>query len=221
MAVISERFDSLGLEDPSRTYKLGIMGGSFDPIHMGHLVCAEQVCESLSLDAVVFMPAGQPWMKSGRILADAEDRLAMARIATKDNPKFDVSRLELDREGLTYTVDTLRAMRSHFPDNVELHFIMGADAVRTVHMWHQADQLSGLATLVAVTRPGYDLADACAEYGRVHGTELRVVPVQVTPVDVSSTDLREKAAAGASVRYLVPQVVADYMAARGLYREAE
>ena len=221
MAVVSERFDTLGLADPSKTYKLGVMGGTFDPIHMGHLACAEQVREALNLDAVVFMPAGDPWMKSGRSLADPEDRLAMVRMAVKDNPRFDASRLEIDRKGQTYTVDTLRALRNHYPENVEVHFIMGADAVQQVHKWHQADQLSSLATMVAVTRPGYSLDEARAEYARACGSELRVVPVSVTPLDVSSTDLREKAAAGASVRYLVPQVVADYMAARGLYRGAE
>lgn len=219
MAVVCERFDSLGREDAARRYRLGIMGGTFDPIHVGHLAAAEQVREAFSLDAVVFMPAGDPWMKKGRSLAPAEDRFAMVAAAVRDNPHFDASRLEIDRAGETYTVDTLRVLRSHYPDNVELYFISGADAMLRVHEWREAAELARLAHLVAVTRPGYSLDEARENYRCAHGADLSLTAFEVTPLEVSSTDLRKKVREGRSLRYLTPQVVADYIAAHSLYGE--
>ena len=115
--------------DPEREYRLGIMGGTFDPIHFGHLVTAEQAREALSLDLVLFMPAGSPAFKQNSPVTDAEDRYAMTLLATAANPAFDASRFEIDREGITYTIDTLEALRAHYPLNVKLYFITGADAV--------------------------------------------------------------------------------------------
>lgn len=216
--VICERFDNLGFDDPSRAYRLGIMGGTFDPIHIGHLACAEQVREACDLDAVVFMPAGDPWMKRGRRLASAEDRFAMVCLAAQDNPHFDVSRLEIDRSGETYTVDTLRALKAHYPENVELFFISGADAVFRILEWRDAQEVASLARLVAVTRPGYEISDARSKYMRTHASIMHISQLEVTALSISSTDLREKVRAGKSIRYLVPQVVADYIQEHGLYR---
>lgn len=215
---ICARFDDLGRHDASREYRLGIMGGTFDPIHMGHLACAEQVCDVFELDGVVFMPAGDPWMKRGRAVTAAQDRLAMVRAAVADNPRFDVSRLEIDRAGETYTVDTLRALRAHYPSNVSLYFISGADAMFNILQWRDAEEVGRLAKLVAVTRPGYVLDDARRKYMRTHAGVLHVAQIEVTALAISSTDLREKVAAGKSIRYLVPQVVADYIEHQGLYR---
>ena len=219
MAVVCERFDNLGREDASRTYRLGIMGGTFDPVHVGHLAAAEQVREAFGLDAVIFMPAGDPWMKKGRSLAPAEDRYAMVAAAVQDNPHFDASRLEIDRKGETYTVDTLRALRAHYPDNVELCFISGADAMLRVHEWREASELARLAHLIAVTRPGYDLGEARENYRRAHGCDVSLAAFEVTPLEISSTDLRKKVREGRSLRYLTPQVVANYIAAHSLYGE--
>ncbi len=216
--LVSKRFDNLGQDDCLCTFRLGIMGGTFDPIHIGHLACAEQVRETFSLDGVVFMPAGDPWMKQDRRVTAAEYRFDMVRLAVADNPYFDVSRLEIDRLGKTYTVDTLREVRKHFPPNVELYFISGADAVFRILEWRDAEEVTRLARLIAVTRPGYEISDARRKYMRTHASILHLWQTEVTALSISSTDLREKVAQGKSIRYLVPQVVADYIYDRGLYR---
>ncbi len=140
-----------------RIYRLGIMGGTFDPIHYGHLVCAEQVREDLGLDHVVFIPAGNPAFKQDRDIARGDYRFAMCLLATSTNPDFSVSRLELASDGVTYTVNTLRTMREFYPDNVELYFITGADVVAQIPLWKDAEYLGQYANIVAATRPGYDL----------------------------------------------------------------
>ena len=214
--VVCERFDVLGSD--GRRARLGIMGGTFDPIHVGHLACAEQVRDVFELDGVVFMPAGDPWMKRGRSISAAEDRFAMVKAAVEDNPFFDASRLEIDRAGETYTVDTLRALRAHYPDNVELYFISGADAMHRILEWRDATELARMARLVAVSRPGYEIDDARRRYMLTHAAIRHVSVIEATALAVSSTDLREKVRSGRSIRYLVPQVVADYVENHGLYR---
>jgi nicotinate-nucleotide adenylyltransferase len=217
VAAICERFDTLGLEDPSRTYRLGIMGGTFDPIHMGHLSCAEEVADAFHLDGVVFMPAGDPWMKHNRRVSGAEDRFAMTRLAVADNPKFCVSRIEIDRAGETYTVDTLRIMRSHYPDNVELYFISGADAIANIASWRGAAELGALAHFVGVTRPGYSMDRAREEYLRSQEDLFDLHQLEITALAISSTDLRTKVRNGQSIRYLTPQPVVEYIQEHGLY----
>lgn len=183
--------------------RLGVMGGTFDPVHLGHLVCASEVAYALSLDSVVFVPAGRPWQKEGRALAPADDRYEMTRLATADDERFTVSRVELDRDGLTYTVDTLRSLAA---DGTDLFFIAGADALAQVGTWREPEALFELATFVGVNRPGYraDVDD-------------RVKQVDIPALDISATDIRSRVARGAPIRYLVPDAVADYIAARGLY----
>ena len=141
-----QRLPELGL-DPQREYRLGIMGGTFDPVHYGHLVTAEQAREALDLDLVLFMPAGSPAFKDDEVVTSAEDRYAMTVLATAANADFIASRFEIDRDGTTYTADTLRALRACYPDNVKLFFITGADAILDIVTWHDAESIAGLARL--------------------------------------------------------------------------
>lgn len=216
MAAICERFDDLGAD--GRPARLGIMGGTFDPIHIGHLACAEQAREAFELAAVVFIPAGNPVFKKDRAVTPAADRLEMCRLATRNNPAFDVSAIEIERGGDTYTVDTLRQLRAHYPDNVELRFITGADAVASIVAWRESAAIADLARLIAVTRPGYALSDERRALIEGRGN-FAVDYLEITSLAVSSSDLRRRVAAGASIRYLTMQRVFDYIREKRLYRD--
>jgi nicotinate-nucleotide adenylyltransferase len=192
--------------------RLGIMGGTFDPIHHGHLVAASEVAHLFALDEVVFVPTGQPWMKEGRKTSAAEDRYLMTVIATASNPAFSVSRVDIERPGKTYTIDTLREMREiHGPD-VELFFITGADALSEILSWRDVDELFNLAHFIGCTRPGHNLADPGLPGG---GVSL----VEVPALAISSTECRERVRAGEPVWYLVPDGIVQYINKRGLYRD--
>ena len=212
---ICDHFDDLG-RDGGRA-RLGIMGGTFDPIHIGHLACAEQAREAYDLDGVVFVPAGNPVFKKDRPVTPAAERLEMCRIATRSNPAFDVSAIEIERGGDTYTVDTLRQLRAHYPDNVELRFITGADAVYHIVQWRESAAIADLARLIAVTRPGYALSEERRAFIAEHGN-FAIDYREVTALAISSSDLRRRVAAGKSIRYLTMQGVLDYIQERGLYR---
>lgn len=186
------------------------MGGTFDPVHLGHLVTAEQARADLGLDEVIFLPAGAPWQKDRDVTA-AEHRYLMTILATAANPYFTVSRLEIDTPGPTYTVDTLRAARKHLPDD-DLLFITGADAILSILTWKDAAECLELATFVAATRPGHDLARLEAT-----GIRDRVVMLDVPALAISSTDVRRRFAAGRAVRYLIPREVEEYVRKHGLY----
>ncbi len=203
-------------QDPSRTYRLGVMGGTFDPVHNGHLVAAEQAAHDLSLDVVVFVPAGSPAFKQERRVSTPEDRLAMTLLATADNPRFLVSRIEVDRPGITYTVDTLQLLRDHYPANVELYFITGADAISDILRWRDAERIASLAHLVGATRPGYDLERARASLTE-SALEFQVHYLEVPALAISSSDLRRRVACGQSIRYLTSDAVVGYVEKRGLY----
>lgn len=218
MSVICERFDLLGSDSPDRRYKLGIFGGTFDPIHMGHLACAEEVRDSFQLDAVIFVPTAHPVFKRDRRIAPARDRYAMVKRAVEDNPYFDVSPIEIERGGDTYTVDTLRQMRDHYPSNVDLFFIAGADAVSTLAKWRDEEMLGRLATFIGVTRPGFVFSAHSEEETAKSDTHIKVSYLEVTALAISSSGIRERLQSGRSVRYLVPDVVNEYIADRGLYR---
>ncbi len=207
-------------QDPSRTYRLGVMGGTFDPIHNGHLVAAEQAAHDLKLDVVVFVPAGSPAFKQQRKVSSAEDRLAMTLLATADNPRFLVSRVEVDRPGITYTVDTLQLLRDHYPANVDLYFITGADAISDILRWRDADRIASLAHLVGATRPGYDLERARASLSQ-SGLDFQVHYLEVPALAISSSDLRARVASGQSIRYLTKDSVLGYVDKRGLYDAAQ
>ena len=146
--------------EPGDVVRIGIMGGTFDPIHHGHLVAAEQAYDDLDLDMVIFMPAGRPAFKLDKRVSSGEDRYAMTLLATSDNPHFRASRFEIDREGVTYTADTLTRLRALYPEEVELYFITGADAIADIVRWKDAEVIARTAYLVAATRPGYDLSKA-------------------------------------------------------------
>ncbi|GAA1374950.1 MULTISPECIES: nicotinate-nucleotide adenylyltransferase [Catellatospora] len=191
--------------------RIGIMGGTFDPIHHGHLVAASEVADRYALDEVVFVPTGQPWQKTEHAVTPAEDRYLMTVIATASNPRFSVSRVDVDRVGPTYTVDTLRELRDQYGEKTELFFITGADALSKILSWKDADQLFELAHFVGVTRPGFMLTDA-------HLPADVVSLVQVPAMAISSTDCRRRVAAGQPVWYLVPDGVVQYITKRQLYR---
>jgi nicotinate-nucleotide adenylyltransferase len=190
--------------------RVGIMGGSFDPLHLGHLVTAEQARADLGLDEVVFIPAGQPWQKDGAVTA-AEHRYLMTVLATAANPAFTVSRIEIDREGPTYTVDTLRMLRQAMPSD-RLVFVTGADAILSILTWKDADECLDLAEFVAATRPGHDLGPL-----KESGLHERVITFDVPALAISSTDIRERFRTGRSVTYLIPREVEEYARKHGLY----
>ena len=198
--------------------RLGIMGGTFDPIHFGHLVTAQEALVQFNLDRVMFMPTGQPALKSRKSVSPAEDRYLMTVLATAANPDFDVSRLEVDRPGLTFTVDTLEALGADYGPSAELFFITGADAVWEIVGWKDAGKVATLATFIAATRPGYDLQAARAAH-RVEASAFRIEYIEVPALAISSTDLRERVRAKRSIRYLTSESVLSYVEKRGLYRE--
>ncbi|MFA0756452.1 MAG: hypothetical protein YPKNTGVA_001973 [Candidatus Fervidibacter sp.] len=190
------------------------MGGTFDPIHYGHLVAAEEARHRFGLACVMFVPCGQPPHKKTYAVTPAEHRYAMTLLATASNPHFVVSRLEIDRPGPSYSVDTVRLLRQQFPD-AELFFITGADAVLEILTWKDSDELIGLCRFIAVTRPGYDLQQL--ERLPAHYLE-RIMPLAIPGVDISSTLIRERVRRGEPIRYLTPDAVCDYIAKHGLYR---
>ena len=186
------------------------MGGTFDPIHHGHLVAASEVQALYGLDEVVFVPTGEPWQKDSGGVSPAEHRYLMTVIATASNPRFTVSRVDLDRPGPTYTIDTLRDLSSQRPDS-ELYFITGADALAQILSWKDIDELWDLAHFIGVTRPGHVLSDNGLPEDRV---TLQEIPAMA----ISSTDCRSRVLEGAPVWYLVPDGVAQYIAKHRLYR---
>ncbi len=193
------------------TLRLGVMGGTFDPVHHGHLVAASEVASLFDLDEVVFVPTGRPYLKSHRAVSAAEDRYLMTVIATASNPKFSVSRVDIDRPGPTYTRDTLRDLRHGRGPDVELFFITGADALQQILGWHAADELFDLAHFIGVTRPGY--------HPSVEGFQEGSVTVREVPaLAISSSECRERVGRGGPVWYLVPDGVVQYINKRGLYR---
>jgi nicotinate-nucleotide adenylyltransferase len=192
--------------------RIGVMGGTFDPIHHGHLVAASEVQAWFGLDEVVFVPTGAPWQKSHRQVAPAEHRYLMTVIATASNPRFWVSRVDIDRGGPTYTIDTLRDLRHELPD-AELYFITGADALADIFTWRDADELFELAQFVGCTRPGFAMdPDTLRKI-----PSERVTMVEVPALAISSTDVRRRSMRGEPVWYLVPDGVVQYIGKHQLY----
>jgi len=185
------------------------MGGTFDPIHHGHLVAASEVAKSFDLDEVLFVPTGRPWQKVE--VSPSEHRYLMTVIATASNPRFRVSRVDIDRAGPTYTVDTLRDLRTQFPE-ADLFFISGADAVAQIFEWKDVDQLWDLAHFIAVTRPGHELS-----LSGLSGEHVSLL--EVPALAISSTDCRSRVARGYPVWYLVPDGVVQYIAKHDLYTD--
>jgi nicotinate-nucleotide adenylyltransferase len=188
------------------------MGGTFDPIHHGHLVAASEVAHQFALDEVVFVPTGRPWQKTGRKVAAAEDRYLMTVIATASNPRFSVSRTDVERPGPTYTVDTLREMREVYGPDADFFFITGADALEQMLGWRNADDMFRLAHFIGCTRPGHHLADPGLPEGQVS-------LVEVPALAISSSECRARIRSGEPIWYLVPDGIVQYINKRGLYRD--
>ena len=189
------------------------MGGTFDPVHHGHLVAASEVAHIFDLDEVIFVPTGQPYQKGTRKVSAAEDRYLMTVVATASNPRFSVSRVDIDRPGPTYTIDTLSEIHAKNDPDDELFFITGADALAEILTWHAADELFTLAHFVGCTRPGHRLSGAGLPDGKVS-------LVEIPALAISSTECRARTGAGQPVWYLVPDGVVQYIAKRGLYAKA-
>jgi nicotinate-nucleotide adenylyltransferase len=194
--------------------RIGIMGGTFDPIHHGHLVAAEEARWQFRLDQVLFIPTGQPWQKPAGV-SPAEDRYLMTAIATASNPAFAVSRLEVDTPGPSYTVDTLRRLRAELPEGTRLLFIGGADLLHQLLSWKEPEQVLELAELIAATRPDFDVGDVVQ---KVPGAAGRVHRMEIPALAISSSDIRARVARGAPIEYLVPEGVVRYIEKRALYR---
>lgn len=189
--------------------RIGVMGGTFDPVHHGHLVAASEVAAKFELDEVIFVPTGRPWQKAN--VSPSEHRYLMTVIATASNPRFTVSRVDIDRDGQTYTVDTLRDLRAQYPDD-ELFFISGADAVAQIVSWKDKDELWDLAHFIGVSRPGHELS-----LSGLSGKHVSLL--EVPALAISSTDCRSRVARGHPVWYLVPDGVVQYIAKHRLYTD--
>lgn len=196
------------MTDAGRPPRIGVMGGTFDPIHHGHLVAASEVAQWFDLDEVVFVPTGRPWQKDQ--VTDSEHRYLMTVIATASNPRFTVSRVDVDREGPTYTIDTLKDLQTAHP-GAELFFITGADAVAQILSWRDHDELWDLAHFVAVSRPGHELSTDGLP-------SEHVSQLEIPALSISSTDCRDRVRKGHPVWYLVPDGVVQYIGKHHLYR---
>ena len=188
--------------------RLGVMGGTFDPIHFGHLVAASEAASAFDLAKVIFVPTGEPWQK--QTITNSEHRYRMTQLAIADNEHFGISRVDVDRPGPTYTVDTLRDIAAEHPD-AELFFITGADSISQIGTWKDAERIWPLAHLVGVTRPGHSLQVPKSPYGAVSLLEIPALAI-------SSTDIRARVKARKPIDYLLPQAVIDYIQQNDLYR---
>ena len=197
--------------------RIGILGGTFDPIHLGHLLIAEESRITLGLERVLFVPAGRPWLKEGQPLTDAAHRVRMVELATASNPHFQVRRNEVERPGPSYTVDTLGELRAELGPDAELYFILGLDALESFHRWKEPERVLDLCRLVLVSRPGYSEEEREQLLARYQGRRDRICLLAMHNVDFSATEIRRRAAAGVSFRYQVTAEVEAYIRECGLY----
>lgn len=199
------------------TQRIGILGGTFDPIHLGHLAIAEEARDRLDLDTVILIPAGRPWLKSGQQVTPADHRLAMVKLAVGDRQGLEVSTIEIDRPGPTYTVDTLAEMRRDLGSDVELYFIMGMDSIRELPRWREPERLFDMCTVIAVSRPDsvdVSIADIEREFPAARG---RIKTILGPMLDISATDIRTRIAEARSISDCVPPPVERYICENGLY----
>ncbi|ACA60361.1 nicotinate-nucleotide adenylyltransferase [Candidatus Desulforudis audaxviator] len=199
--------------------KLGVMGGTFDPVHYGHLVVAEGVRYEYRLDKVIFVPAGRPPHKADRPMSGPEHRLTITALAIASNPYFEVSDLEIKRPGLSYTYDTIRELQSLYRPEV-VYFITGADAVLELLSWHRIRELLAMCRFIAATRPGYNLENLTVKLKLLPASLVeRIVPVEVPALAISSSDIRRRVSEGRPIKYLLPEGVEEYVLSTGLYRQ--
>jgi nicotinate-nucleotide adenylyltransferase len=206
----------------NKRLKLGIMGGTFDPVHNGHLLIANEAGWRLELDKVLFMPTGDPPHKQDQALTPAANRLEMVRLATLDNPLFEVSTLEIERKGLSYTAQTLKALQIEYEGQADLYFIIGVDAAADLLSWNEPDQVVTRAKLVVVDRPGFSLPLAKLQAGLPEiDLAERIIFLHVPLVEIASTEIRHRVAQGISIRYLLPEEVIDYIQQERIYVSPE
>ncbi len=198
--------------------RIGVLGGTFDPIHYGHLVAAEEVRDRLGMATVLFVPTGIPPHKREVSVSPAEHRVAMVQLAIAGNHAFALSRVDVDRAGPSYTADTLAILQSELGPSAKLHFILGLDSLLEVHTWHEPAKLVELAHLVVVTRPHQTVPDLCSLDGVLPGARDKVVIMPIPQLDISASDLRQRVASGRTIKYQVPEAVEGYIYERGMYR---
>ena len=200
--------------------KIGVLGGTFDPIHLGHLIVAEDIRQKLGLGEVLFVPAGRPWLKlkEEQPISVAEHRLAMVRLAIASNPYFKVSTLEIDRPGLSYSIDTVLELKAKLGAGAEIYFIVGPDALAELHRWKNPGRLVEICQVVGIGRPGHAQTDLHILESSIPGVSQRIMLVDVPQIDISSTEIRKRVAQGLSIRYLVPEAVEKYIVEHRLYR---
>jgi len=196
---------------------IGVLGGTFDPVHNGHLILADVAEEQLDLNEMLFIPAGQPWLKTERIVTSAQHRLHMLRLALDDRPHFRISEMEIERPGPTYTIDTISALKGGLNAGDELFFILGQDSLMQIPQWYRAKELVQLCYLAAAPRPGVKKPDLKALEAEIPGIKQRIMLMKEPKVDINATDIRERVARGLSVRHLVPEPVNRYIKEQKLY----
>lgn len=201
--------------------KVGVLGGSFDPIHFGHLVAAEEARAVLGLERVIFVPAGQPPHKLHRTLSAPEVRLEMVNLAISSNPYFESSRVDIDRPGPHYTVDTIRILGEQLGPEVEIYFIVGLDSLAEMGTWREPGRLLRLCRLVGVSRPGYPAVEPAMLDPRIRRWADRIVVLPIPEMNISSSGLRQRVRDGYPIKYQLPERVEEYIYARGLYQEGE
>ena len=197
--------------------KIGVLGGTFDPVHRGHLLVAEEARARLNLDEVLFVPAGQPWLKGDSLITAAEHRVQMLRLAIAGYPYFKLSTVEVDRSGPSYTVDTIAALQAQLGAGNELFFILGWDALAQLPRWREPSRLIKMCHLVAVPRPGYPMPDLNSLEAAIPGLSRRLILLEKPEVDIEATEIRNRVARGLSIRHLVPEPVDDYIKKHKLY----
>ena len=194
--------------------KLAIMGGTFNPPHLGHLICAEEVRDHFKFDKVIFIPNARPPHKDNKGILDPQHRYIMTCLAIKDNPNFEISRIELDRQGRSYSIETVKEYRRIYEPETEFYWIVGADSILEMPIWKDIDDLLNLCHFIGINRPGYDLSKANPRYLE------KVTLFNVTSVDISASEIRKRVKNGQTIKYLVPKDVEDYIYVNGLYKDA-
>ncbi len=198
---------------------IGVMGGTFDPVHLGHLAVAEEARRQLNMSEVVFVPAGHPYFKAAFSISSSEHRLKMLELALADKPHFRISSIEIDRPGPSYAIDTIAGMRKEVKPDDELFFILGWDALMSLPYWQDPDKLISMCRLVAAPRPGFPAPDILALDKLLPGIAQRAVVMDKPVIDISSTDIRQRVKKGVPIDNLVPETVARYIREKGLYRK--